>query len=244
MEAAIDLLRNKTILVTGSSRGLGLEICRLASSNGYYVIGVARPSEDLDALALALSTSPGGGRVEACDLSDSAELDKLLFGLRDDVQCIVHNLGGTLGLQDALFSGRDFIRSISTNFIPALEINRALIPRMILSESGTVIHISSMASIVNQGSASYSVAKAMLSSYAANLGNKLSASGIKVFNLVPSKIVSEAVKSGFQTDVYTYEEVARLVMLMLSGALDLMSGSSFHLDRTEVGLVALSNPEH
>ena len=86
----------QTVLITGSNRGLGLELARQYALEGWTVIATARtPSDasDLQNLAIAYPTVS----VEALDVTDHAQIDALAEKLRGTAIDVLINNAGVLG---------------------------------------------------------------------------------------------------------------------------------------------------
>lgn len=104
-------LKGKTIVITGSSSGIGSEVARLARFHGAYVIGVDRV-EPMITL---------GGFVKI-DLSDPAAIDAAVPQLPDRIDALV-NAAGVPGTVD-----RDILAKV--NYLGLRHLTEALVPRM------------------------------------------------------------------------------------------------------------------
>ena len=86
----------KTYLVTGASKGLGLAICNLLCENGHIVIGVARESIELRELEKNLKMQSPKSAVYACDFASKHQTTNLISSIIGDYEVIdgvVHNVG-------------------------------------------------------------------------------------------------------------------------------------------------------
>jgi NAD(P)-dependent dehydrogenase (short-subunit alcohol dehydrogenase family) len=120
-------------VVTGASRGLGLEVCRQLSGLGHRVVLTARELERAEAAASAL-----GGNVEAAELDVSSEESISSFAKRlGPIDALVNNAGVSLrGFDVEVVRG-----TLATNFFGALHVTQALLP--LLSDGGNVVMVSS-----------------------------------------------------------------------------------------------------
>jgi len=225
------------VLVTGASRGLGRKTALGLASNGWKVTACARPSSELESLGRLLSVQ--AGNVVGCDLTQETGVEELISATGLGFEAVVHALGGTLSVRDPLFSAKELQEVVAHNLSVAIELNRRLVPVMSTKEGGqggTLIHISSLASVVNLGSPSYSIAKSMLNAYVRNLDNSFRSQGIKVFNILPSRIALERGQETKHVEV-TAEAVFDLIDFLLSERAAIVSGSTFFADANSAKMV-------
>lgn len=178
----------KTWLITGASRGFGLEIARAALETGDSVVATARKTAPiLDAL-------PGHeGRLHtlALDVTQPAAVDAAVqeaiaaFGRLD---VLVNNAGyGQLGAFEEI-SRDDVQRQFETNVIGVFDVTRAVLPTMRRQRGGHVITISSIAGISGgAGSSIYSATKHAVGGWSEALANEVAPFGIKVTCVYPGR---------------------------------------------------------
>lgn len=191
-------LRDKKILVTGASKGIGRACAIALAAEGAEVIICAR---DAAALEKVRGTLPGGyeeplrrHRAFAVDLMHAdgpARLMNWLSAQVGTIDGVVHNLGGTLGVRDPLATLEQWRRVWRLNLEVAIEINASLIPQMQREHRGKIIFVSSLAAFEHQGSVPYSVVKAALTAYVRGVGRTYAADGIVAAAVVPGVILSE-----------------------------------------------------
>ena len=132
-------LTNKTAVVTGASRGIGLATVRALTVEGVRVIGAART------ITPALKES--GARTVSADLSTaegvSAVIDTALTEL-GDIDLLVNNVGGgdqaTAGFLDA--DDAQWQRMFDINMLATVRATRAALPSLI-KRRGAIVNISS-----------------------------------------------------------------------------------------------------
>ena len=130
-----------TLLITGANRGIGLEVARQYSVDGWDVIATARRSSgELDAL---------GVTVQALDLSDADEVAG--FSVDQPIDLFIANAGTNHPMNpEGAENARDWQTMMMINAIAPYQLGKALLPRM--SEGGKMIAISSgMGSIGENG---------------------------------------------------------------------------------------------
>lgn len=189
------------MLVTGASKGIGRAIVKAFAAEGAVVTMVARSGSLLAELVEEIGGADlGHGYIEV-DLLEPEAPSRAARQLLEDfgnLEIVVHNVGGALGAKDPLGPVGDWNRVWQFNVGIPIEMNAVLIPSMIDSGWGRVIHISSTAAIHGElpvepygGAVPYAAAKAYLNSYVQGLGRELAKYNIVVSALMPGAITSE-----------------------------------------------------
>ncbi len=148
---------SKQIVVTGSSRGIGLGLARLALEQGHRVTALARHPDDSRELQLLKSKYSGQLAVFAVDvLSDDAVEDfAKKLGASTPVDLLINNAGAYLDMENG-FEGLPLskvVDSFAINSISPMRVTRALLPGLSRSKEPRVVHITSlMGSIGDNGS--------------------------------------------------------------------------------------------
>jgi NAD(P)-dependent dehydrogenase (short-subunit alcohol dehydrogenase family) len=140
-------LRNKNVLVTGGSRGLGLALAREFAGRGARVTICARDPEEL--LQATSQLEHLGLKVEStsCDITLEANVAALISELEDrngSLDVLVNNAGRIeVGpLESATI--QDFEKAMATHFWGPLHLMRAVIPGMRRRGGGRIVNISSI----------------------------------------------------------------------------------------------------
>ena len=182
-------LKNKRALVTGASRGLGRAIAMCLAKEGAHVSVAARTKSDLDAL---LNEIGPGHHATVIDLMSEGAPGALLLQLaQHNFDIVVHNLGGTLGIKDPFCSIEDWRKVYRLNFEIAVELNNLIVPGMQKRKWGRVVHISSIASMENQGPVTYCAIKAALTAYTRSLGGVVAPDGVVISAVLPGAVFTE-----------------------------------------------------
>ncbi|WP_238369562.1 SDR family oxidoreductase [Heliomarina baculiformis] len=182
-------LEGKRAIVTSGTRGAGAATVRLFEELGAQVLTSARSKpadwERAQFVAADLTT------VEGCDSLAAAAQDHL-----GGVDIIVHMLGGSsapAGGYRAL-NDADWQRELNLNLMPAVRLDRALLPAMEAQGSGVVIHVTSIQSQLPlpEATTAYAAAKAALSTYSKSLSKQVSPRGVRVARVSPGWIETES----------------------------------------------------
>jgi 3-oxoacyl-[acyl-carrier protein] reductase len=211
-------LRDRVILVTGSSRGIGAAVVRRAASEGarvavHYRTGASRAD---DVVAHALAAGAAEARAFAADLGNGDAAEGLVrevvaaFGRLDG---LVNNAGmdqrgPTLELDPATWDA-----VIATNLSASFRTIRAAIPVMLDQGSGSIVNIASRLGQVGIAeTAAYSAAKAGLIGLTRSLAREFGSRGIRINAVAPGVTVTE-----MTTDLVASEEGRRRMRDMALG---------------------------
>ena len=211
-------LNGKRILVTGGTKGVGQAVVKLFTEQGARVLTSARqPAPELpDEMFVTADLST----LEGCDALVAATRQRL-----GGVDVIVHVLGGSSapGGGFAALDEEQWQRELALNLLPAVRLDRALLPDMLQRKEGVIIHVTSIQSRLPlpESTTAYAAAKAALSTYSKSLSKEVSPKGIRVVRVSPGWIETEASVAFAQrladqagTD---YEGGKRLVMDAIGG---------------------------
>lgn len=184
----------RRVVVTGASSGIGAATVRLFREHGWDVVGVARRTERLDALA-----AETGADVFTADLTDQNQVDALrdyLSGL-GPVHALVNNAGGALGVasvEDSL--AEDWFRMFDVNVVAVKRVTSALLPllRMAAAHGGhaDVLTVTSIAAhVAYEGGGGYNAAKFAAHALVAVLRLELAGEPIRVLEVAPGMVKTE-----------------------------------------------------
>jgi NAD(P)-dependent dehydrogenase (short-subunit alcohol dehydrogenase family) len=133
---------NKTILITGSSSGIGKATAKMFQQKGWNVIATMRNPEaekelaDLDNLLVC--------RLDVLDMDSILESVKKGIERFGKIDVLVNNAGyGAYGPLES-FSRESILRQFNTNVIGLIDVTRAIMPHFRSHKSGLIINISSM----------------------------------------------------------------------------------------------------
>lgn len=180
----------ETVLITGASSGIGLELARLFAADRSRVVLVARSEKKLKLLADELEAEHGiEARVLVKDLADPAAPQAIFDQLAADgvaVDVVVNNAGfGAVGPVAELPAERQ-MEMIRVNVSALVHLTRLFVPAMIGRGRGGVLNVASTAAFQpGPYMAIYFATKAFVLSFTEALGEELSGTPIRVSCLVP-----------------------------------------------------------
>jgi len=188
-------IQNKRALITGAGRGLGRAIAKSLAREGVKVVATSRTAADLNDLIEKIGGAAAGHLGIALDILPDGAPAQLVQSAKDGgfeaFDIVVHNVGGTLDIKDPFCSVEDWRRVYRFNFEIAVELNALLVPAMQAQKWGRVVHISSIASMENQGPVSYCAMKAALTAYTRSFGGVVAPDGVVVSALLPGAVYTD-----------------------------------------------------
>jgi len=235
----------KTILITGSSRGIGKAIAELAHKQGYKVIVHGKTdSDELQAVHASLE----GSLKTAFDVADKTAVEKAVSDLLQQVGTIdvlVNNAGIARNfMKDVLtFSDDEALEEYKVNVLGTLHCIQALIPQMLESGSGNVVNISSIKGQANMATMStltfaptkagiISITKALAKAYPTVRFNSVSPGFIRTDQAKGwnAEIIDRLSSNTIVGRLGEPNEIAPLVMFLASDDASYITGSDFLAD--------------
>ena len=177
-------VRDKVVVVTGSSSGIGKATALKLAAAGAKVILVARGEEKLLETHAEITAAGGKAWIYTCDVADIASCDALVARvLKEHGVCdyLVNNAGRSIrrGVANSLDRFHDFERTMQLNYFGALRLIMGFLPKMMEQRRGHVINISSIGVLTNAPRFSaYVASKSALDSFAACASSEFVDKGI------------------------------------------------------------------
>ncbi len=185
-----EALKDRRILVTGASSGIGANSAKFFSRLGAHVILVGRNSHKLDSIALQLSDK--SSLVKVVDLSCPDLLYHEIKNLPPEwlpLDGIFHAAGHELVKPIKLIRSSDFDSLMSVSVQTALSIGRAASSKGIMSRAGSLVFMSSVAAITGTpGLTLYSASKGAIESMTRSLAVELSSKDIRVNSITAGAV--------------------------------------------------------
>ena len=208
-------LQGKRVLITSGTRGAGAATVALFQELGARVLTTAR--------------SRPMGMAEhmffAADLTTAQGCAALAAEARDrlgEIDILVHMLGGSSAPAGgfAVLNDAEWVKELDLNLLPAVRLDRALVPAMVERGRGVVIHVTSIQRSLPlpEATTAYAAAKAALSTYSKSLSKEVSPKGVRVIRVSPGWIETEAA-------VRLTERVAKEAGVDVEGAKEIIARS-------------------
>ena len=228
MPKRIDHWRDKTVIITGASAGVGLACAQAFARLGSNLILVARSPKPLKAAADQLS---GLTRVEtvSMDVVDATECTNLLrkaeFEL-GQVNAIINNAGYHKRGPVATVEASDLGQMIDVNLRAPIVLSRLALPYLRKAGEGAIVNVASLAGCTPvEGAAAYSASKFGLRAFSMALADEVRGVGINVGLVSPGPIdtgfimdqIDEVTDITFSQPMSTATEVAEAVVKVASG---------------------------
>ena len=196
------------VLVTASSRGLGLEIAKELSFSGYHIILTSRSKKNLKEAKKLLNPELKHKSIKIDFAQDNIE-KKLIQKIQHlNICAIVHNFGTNLAEDKHPINTKVLEESIYNNFTVSVKINNAL-SQSLVGKLGKIIHIGSTASLHTKASPAYTLSKGLINTYVKNISDVYIKNKIMICALLPGILAHEgsvwAKKK--QSDTLKYERV-------------------------------------
>ncbi len=145
------LIEGQTALVTGASRGLGVEIARRLAKRGLDLVLVARSEEALNGVARDLRAETGRKvTVMVADISEPTAIAGLADAVarRGGVDVLVNNAGVESSLRFHERTAAEIEQTIAINLTGPILLTRALLPGMLDRGRGHIVNIASVAGVL------------------------------------------------------------------------------------------------
>jgi NAD(P)-dependent dehydrogenase (short-subunit alcohol dehydrogenase family) len=191
-------LANKVAIVTGAARGIGLAIAKRFVAEGAKVV-----LADIDEQAGALETKHLGSsaRFIACDVGDSAQVNRLVEGackaFSGEIDILVNNAGIVHGAEFIDLREEDFDRVLRTNLKGSFLVSQAAARRMIEQvragkKPGAIVNMSSINAVVAIGDQiPYCISKGGIGQLTRSTSLALAPHGIRVNAIGPGSVMTE-----------------------------------------------------
>ena len=247
-------LSGKTVLVTGSSKGIGEAIATTLGREGATVVVHGRDKTQTGRVAQAIIAEGGRAHAVQGDLTQDEAVEQLIQaaeGLAGSIDILVNNAGGAGGSRETWDDVRPatWVASYDRNTLAALRVTRRVLPAMRQAGWGRVVNISSGAATMPPPFApDYAASKAAMNAMTASLAKAVAGDGITVNAVSPGTIRSAAleahfrgiaVERGLAAPGAPWEEVERAILPMVA---QVPSGRVGRLDEIADAVAFLASP--
>lgn len=185
-------LKNRHILITGASRGIGRAFARICAQDKAHLHLVLR-AEDSEIIEELTRVGAKSVTIWISNLSARESIDQLLEDLKEQQIDILFNnagviTGGLLEKQDA----DDIYNMLQVNVAALIHLTRGLLPAMLMKKRGKIINNSSVAAFLSLPAAStYAASKAAVVAFTNCLNQELKHTGVSTLLLVTPAIKTQ-----------------------------------------------------
>lgn len=187
-------LNGRTALVTGASRGIGAEICRVLADAGADIIAVARATDELAAVAEEVRASGRQCQIHVCDLIEPAAIDALCAEVQSTthVDILINNAGVALVAPALEATLADWDTTMAINVRAPFQLATRLAPAMLEQRWGKIVNISSQAGVIGlEEHVAYSASKAAMNAMTRGLMCEWARHNIQVNAICPTVILTD-----------------------------------------------------
>ncbi len=219
-------------LVTGASRGIGLETSRLLAKQGFHVIMTARGAEVFEAAREVQSSGAAVGvQADVSQLDDVSRLRGMVEEDFDALDVLINNAGivrrGS-AVEDTAVA--DWKAVLDVNLTGAFLTTRAFVGAMKRRQRGRVVFVASISATIGCAeNASYAASKWGMVGLMKSVAEETRNSGIVVTGILPGSVDTEMLKgSGFAAQM-SPADVAREIVHLATTAAPALHGSAVEM---------------
>ncbi|MCZ6676331.1 MAG: glucose 1-dehydrogenase [Candidatus Poribacteria bacterium] len=244
-------LKDKVVIVTGASRGIGKAIALGFAAEGARMSICGRTPETLEASTNEIQSLGAEVLARPTDVTQGEDAEAFVKETLDKygrIDVLINNVGGSRWTPTPEISDQEWHEILDLNFVSAARMSRAVIPTMQEQGSGVIIMISSIYGREGGGHITYNAAKAAGISMSKSLARELAQDNIRVNNVAPGSILfpgggwarrqkadpegmAAFVKSDMPLGRFGKpEEIANVVVFLASERASLVTGACINVD--------------
>ena len=235
------MAENRTVLITGASRGIGAATARAFAAEGYSVaINYLKSGDSAEALKAEISERGGYAEIFRADVADAASVNDMIRAVINKfgkIDVLVNNAGIAEQRLFTDITSEAWDRMISVNLTGVFNCIKAVLPGMISRKSGKIVNVSSIWGITGAScEVHYSAAKAAVIGLTKALAKEVGPSNIQVNCVAPGVIdtemnasLTEAARMAITEEtplgrIGTAEEVASAILYLASPKAGFITG--------------------
>ena len=241
------LLENKTVLITGASRGIGKGIATVFAEHGANVVFTYSSSLDaanaLEIELQALGVQAKGYQSNAADYEQAQELVENVLADFSTIDVLINNAGITKDNLLMRISEEDFDKVIEVNLKSVFNLTKAVQRTMLKQRYGSIINMSSVVGLKgNAGQSNYAASKAGIIGFSKSVALELGSRNIRCNVIAPGFIetemtakLSEEVVAGWRAGIPlkrggTPNDVANACVFLASDLSSYITGQVINVD--------------
>ena len=236
-------LKNKNIIVTGASGGIGNSIVEKLYQNEANILATGTRQEKLDELIEKFKNI----KTLKFDISNHEKIDEFIENATNELggslDCLVNNAGITKDNLTIRMSMEEWSKVIDINLTSTFLMSKFSIKKMLKNKSGKIINITSIVGHTgNVGQANYTASKAGIVAMSKSLAIEYAKKNINVNCISPgfiSTAMTDKIDEKFKEAIISKipasrlgkpEDVANAVVFLASSASDYINGETIHVN--------------
>ena len=207
----MNLLKNKSVIITGGSRGIGKAIAEKFAQNGANLAITCIKITD-EALELVKNIESLGVKAkvyesDASDFESALKLAENVFNDFGSIDVLVNNAGITKDNLLLRMSEEDFNDVMKVNMNSVFNNTKAVLRQMLKQKNGSIINLSSVVGVKgNAGQSNYSSSKAAILGFTKSVALELGSRNIRCNAIAPGFIETEMTKALQQDQINEWAE--------------------------------------
>mgnify|MGYP001432997177 CR=1 FL=1 len=232
--------KTKKVLITGSSRGIGLATALELKKNGYEIIGTATSKKGIDVL------SKQGISGLILNLNSDKSIEMFLKKITDqytDISILINNAGITKDNIVLKMKEDDWMDVINILLNGTFKISKGVLRLMLKNRWGRIVNITSAsAAIGNKGQSNYAAAKSGIEAFSRTLAKEVGSRGITVNCVSPGYVDTDMTNSLTELQkkriikqiplnrIGEAKEIAKLISFIVSDKGSYITGQTIHIN--------------
>lgn len=238
---------NKTVFVTGGSRGIGKEVALKFAENGYnVVINYVSSKTNVEELKSEFESKSVKTLIMQADVTDKEAIDEVVKKAIEEfgsIDVLVNNAGITRDNLLMRMSEEEFDKVIEINLKGTYIVTKAVTKYMMKKRKGSIINLSSVVGVAgNAGQCNYSASKAGIIGFTKSVAKELASRNIRSNAVAPgfietdmTAVLSDEVKESIHNQIPlkrmgTAKEVANLIYFLGSEESSYITGQVINVD--------------
>ena len=239
------MLKGKTAIVTGGSRGIGAAICkRFAEQGANSALLYAGNTQKAEETKAALQEMGVKAEAYQCNVADAEQVAAVCKQIIKDfggADILVNNAGITKDKLVPMMKVPDFDSVVDTNLKGAFYMIKQLYPVFMKQKSGKIINISSVSGLMgNPGQTNYSASKAGLIGLTKSVAKELASRNVNCNAIAPGFVATDMTENLSENNALVDhipmkrfaqpEDIANLALFLASDQSDYITGEVIRID--------------
>ena len=239
------MLKGKTAIVTGGSRGIGAAICkRFAEQGANIALRYAGNTQKAEETKAALQEMGVKAEAYQCNVADAEQVAAVCKQIIKDfggADILVNNAGITKDKLVPMMKVPDFDSVVDTNLKGAFYMIKQLYPVFMKQKSGKIINISSVSGLMgNPGQTNYSASKAGLIGLTKSVAKELASRNVNCNAIAPGFVATDMTENLSENNALVDhipmkrfaqpEDIANLALFLASDQSDYITGEVIRID--------------